>query len=545
MFHMPPLDPEFVPVFRKTQGKARGCKKPTVVLHFKLPGGPSPPSPPPAAAAAPSPDLGPPTPDALGVPIAGMDGVMRTFERLLQGATSGRWATDPPGVLLYGPPGTGKTLLAAWLERACHRRGVKYVAFDADRCMCKYTGDGEKRLRGVFEDAKRSGPTLVFMDEVDTLGVQRSAEEDPEMSSRNQASLLNVLLTCMNGTTPRGAVAVVGATNRVEVLDVALRRPGRFSQEVPMFLPDRAGRKAILAAHLPPQVEPSLLDALAGCTFRFTGADLAALARSVGDLASAAGRDLPAAPEFALALGGACPSTARRAPERDLFAGRATHPALAALLRPVVAHLAEMLVPARTTGFAPLPPGAPVPARVWDAAALAAAAHVACPVPPAGGPVFLRGPGSRAVAAAALAQADLPLFVSADMTDLFRVLKTAAAAAAAVRSPVVLLCLDWEDDEDGTAAAHVAAGSHHLTLVAVQEVSGEAASLSCSSGTLLVPGVTVPFDEAGFQDVARACAQYNTRSPEEFWATVGSAPGSSTPPHSSHDYSYFVKMVRG
>eukprot|EP00899_Mesostigma_viride_P028470 jgi/Mesvir1/8808/Mv02711-RA.1 len=183
--------------------------------------------------------------------------------------------TPPRGVLLYGHPGTGKTLLVRSLAGAC-AKGPTRIAFFVKKgadCLGKYAGDAERQLRLLFEEAKRCQPSIIFFDEIDGLAPVRGNREEDQVYT----SVVSTLLALMDGLEPLGQVVVIGATNRPEVLDAALRRPGRFDREVYFPLPNAADREAILRVHTAkwsPQPSPRLLKALAAATPGYAGADL-------------------------------------------------------------------------------------------------------------------------------------------------------------------------------------------------------------------------------------------------------------------------------
>jgi transitional endoplasmic reticulum ATPase len=197
---------------------------------------------------------------------------------------------DPPrGVLLVGPPGTGKTLTARALAESL---GVNYIAIVGPELIGKYYGEAEARLRQLFEKAAKSAPCLVFIDEIDALVPNRATVEG-EVEKRLVAQMLGL----MDGFVAQKGIVVLAATNRPEALDPALRRPGRFDREVIFKVPDREGRREILAIHTRgmPLAEDVDLDSLADQTLGFVGADLrglcqaaayAALRRQVPDLGS-------------------------------------------------------------------------------------------------------------------------------------------------------------------------------------------------------------------------------------------------------------------
>jgi len=186
-----------------------------------------------------------------------------TFERL---------GIEPPGgVLLYGPPGTGKTLIA---RAVANEVDAHFELISGPEIVSKYKGESEQRLRAAFDRAAEHAPAIVFIDELDSIAGTR--EDDADMETRVVAQLL----TLMDGLEERGRVVVLGATNRVDAVDPALRRGGRFDREIEIGAPDEAGRREILEVHtrdmpLAPDVN---LEALATRTHGFVGADLQSLA---------------------------------------------------------------------------------------------------------------------------------------------------------------------------------------------------------------------------------------------------------------------------
>jgi transitional endoplasmic reticulum ATPase len=179
----------------------------------------------------------------------------------------------PKGVLLHGPPGTGKTLIA---KAVANESGAKFFQIAGPELMSKFYGETEQNLRKVFEDAEKGAPSIVFIDEIDSIAPKRE-ESQGEVERR----LVAQLLTLMDGLKGRGKVVVIGATNRPNALDPALRRPGRFDREIVIGVPDRDGRLEILQIHTRgmPLAEDVKLDALADNTHGFVGADLQALAK--------------------------------------------------------------------------------------------------------------------------------------------------------------------------------------------------------------------------------------------------------------------------
>ncbi len=179
----------------------------------------------------------------------------------------------PKGILLIGPPGTGKTLLA---KAVANEANAYFVAINGPEIMSKYYGESEARLREIFEEAKKNAPAIIFIDEIDAIAPKRE-----EVTGEVEKRVVAQLLTLMDGLQERGQVVVIGATNRPDAVDPALRRPGRFDREIWINPPDLKGRYEILMIHtrnmpLAPDVD---LRKLAEITHGFSGADLAALAR--------------------------------------------------------------------------------------------------------------------------------------------------------------------------------------------------------------------------------------------------------------------------
>ncbi|MEM1521028.1 MAG: CDC48 family AAA ATPase, partial [Candidatus Korarchaeum sp.] len=181
---------------------------------------------------------------------------------------------DPPkGVLLFGPPGTGKTLLA---KAVANESNAHFISISGPEIMSKYYGESEKRLREIFEEAEKNAPSIIFIDELDSIAPNRN-----EVTGEVERRVVAQLLALMDGLKGRGEVIVIGATNRPEAIDPALRRPGRFDREIEIGVPDREGRKEILLIHTRnmPLADDVDLDKLADITHGFVGADLAALVR--------------------------------------------------------------------------------------------------------------------------------------------------------------------------------------------------------------------------------------------------------------------------
>lgn len=185
--------------------------------------------------------------------------------------------TPPRGVLLHGYPGTGKTLVVRALIGACSRgdKRISYFARKGADCLGKYVGDAERQLRLLFQVAERSQPSIIFFDEIDGLAPRRCRQQD-----QTHSSVVSTLLALLDGLKSRGSVIVIGATNRPEALDPALRRPGRFDREIYFPLPSAEDRSAILSLHTqrwPKPVSGPLLTWIAEQTPGFAGADLQSL----------------------------------------------------------------------------------------------------------------------------------------------------------------------------------------------------------------------------------------------------------------------------
>ena len=179
----------------------------------------------------------------------------------------------PKGILLYGPPGTGKTLLAKALANEI---GAYFVTINGPEIMSKFYGESEERLRKIFEEAQANAPAVIFIDEIDSIAPKRE-----EVTGEVEKRVVAQLLTLMDGLKERGKVIVIGATNRPDALDPALRRPGRFDREIEIPPPDKRARREILAVHTRnmPLAEDVDLDKIADMTHGYTGADIAALVK--------------------------------------------------------------------------------------------------------------------------------------------------------------------------------------------------------------------------------------------------------------------------
>lgn len=181
--------------------------------------------------------------------------------------------SPPKGVLMHGPPGTGKTLLA---KAVANESDAHFITINGPEIMSKYVGGSEERLREIFEEAEENAPSIVFIDEIDAIAPKRE-----EVTGEAERRTVAQLLTLMDGLKARGQVMVIGATNRVDALDPAIRRPGRFDREIEIGVPDKDGRKEVLQIHTRgmPLEEDVDLDEMADVTHGFVGADLESLAK--------------------------------------------------------------------------------------------------------------------------------------------------------------------------------------------------------------------------------------------------------------------------
>ncbi|MCK8518094.1 CDC48 family AAA ATPase [Methanoculleus sp. 7T] len=179
----------------------------------------------------------------------------------------------PKGVLLYGPPGTGKTLIA---KAVASESGAHFISIAGPEVISKYYGESEQRLREVFEDARQHAPAIIFIDELDSIAPRRE-----EVTGEVERRVVAQLLTMMDGLEERGQVVVIGATNRLDAIDPALRRPGRFDREIEIGVPPEDDRAQVLQIHTRgmPLADDVDISYIAQQTHGFVGADLAALAR--------------------------------------------------------------------------------------------------------------------------------------------------------------------------------------------------------------------------------------------------------------------------
>lgn len=179
----------------------------------------------------------------------------------------------PKGVLLYGPPGTGKTLLA---KAVANESEAHFILLNGPEIMSKFYGESEKKIREIFDEAEKNSPSVIFIDEIDAIAPKRE-----EVTGEVERRVVSQLLTMMDGLAARGKVVVIGATNRANAIDPALRRPGRFDREVEISVPDKEGRLQILKIHSRgmPLTKGVKLDEIARKTHGFVGADINSLCK--------------------------------------------------------------------------------------------------------------------------------------------------------------------------------------------------------------------------------------------------------------------------
>jgi transitional endoplasmic reticulum ATPase len=182
----------------------------------------------------------------------------------------------PKGVLLHGPPGTGKTLLA---KAVANETNANFYSISGPEIMSKFYGQSEENLREIFKEAEENAPSIIFIDEIDSIAPKRD-----EIKGEVETRVVAQLLALMDGLKSRGRVVVIGATNRPNALDPALRRPGRFDREIELGIPNRNARLEILQIHTRgmPLAEDVDLNQIADITHGYSGADLAALVKEAG-----------------------------------------------------------------------------------------------------------------------------------------------------------------------------------------------------------------------------------------------------------------------
>jgi transitional endoplasmic reticulum ATPase len=219
------------------------------------------------------------TPDVTYEDIGGLDDELDQVREMIElpmrhPELFGRLGIEPPkGVLLYGPPGTGKTLIA---KAVANEIDASFHHLSGPEIMSKYYGESEEQLREIFEEAQEESPAIIFMDELDSIAPQRD-DAGGDVERRVVAQLLSL----MDGLEERGELVVIGATNRVDAIDPALRRGGRFDREIEIGVPDTNGREEILQVHTRnmPLADDVDIEELADNTHGFVGADLASLAK--------------------------------------------------------------------------------------------------------------------------------------------------------------------------------------------------------------------------------------------------------------------------
>jgi len=235
--------------------------------------------------------------DVAGIDVARADveeiiAFMREPEK-----ASGLGGRMPRGLLLDGPPGTGKTLLARAMAKEA---GVAFMKVDSTTMTQMFVGMGAKRVRSVFREARKNAPCIIFMDEFDSVGRARGGGRGDSVDSEKE-NTLNTLLTELDGFESRDGIFLIAATNRAELLDPALTRPGRIDRRITMRLPDIGGREAILKVHSAkvPLDDEIDLRAIAATTYGFSGAELENLVNEAALAAGRAGRDKVTAEDFA------------------------------------------------------------------------------------------------------------------------------------------------------------------------------------------------------------------------------------------------------
>jgi cell division protease FtsH len=232
--------------------------------------------------------------------VAGVDEAKQELQEVIDFLANGEkyraiGAKIPKGILLVGPPGTGKTLLA---KAVAGEAGVPFISMSGSEFVELYVGVGASRVRDLFNRAKRQAPCIVFIDELDAIGKSRG--NNPNLGNDEREQTLNQLLTEMDGFDGNEGVIVLAATNRPEILDAALRRPGRFDRQVLVDRPDKSGRYEILQVHSREVAlgEDVNLQVVAERTFGFSGADLANLVNEAALLAARGNRQVVLMSDF-------------------------------------------------------------------------------------------------------------------------------------------------------------------------------------------------------------------------------------------------------
>jgi len=227
-------------------------------------------------------DSGSETPNVAYEDIGGLDNELEQVREMIElpmrhPELFQQLGIDPPkGVLLHGPPGTGKTLIA---KAVANEIDAYFETISGPEIMSKYYGESEEQLREVFDEAEENAPAIVFIDEIDSIAPKRG-----ETSGDVERRVVAQLLSLMDGLEERGDVIVIGATNRVDAIDPALRRGGRFDREIEIGVPDKSGREEILQVHTRgmPLDEDIDLEGYADATHGFVGADLETLSKEAG-----------------------------------------------------------------------------------------------------------------------------------------------------------------------------------------------------------------------------------------------------------------------